>query len=63
MRFKSKPTPKSGETRISTFFTWFALQIGDEIRWLETVTVEERFSISKLTEFYGGDWTPIRFID
>lgn len=40
MRFKAK---KEGTERIRTFFALFPVQVGDDTRWLEKVTVRERF--------------------
>lgn len=48
MRFSLKPKPMHGEVRIIKKFAVFPIKICREIRWLETVTIAQR---------YGYDWT------
>lgn len=57
-------------TRIRTFFAWFPITICKDgyetTRWLETVTVEERFfplSVSPAGTTIGSSWRIIKFID
>ena len=62
---KRKPMPKVGELRTATWFALFPVKLYDEIRWLETVSVEQMF-----TEHFHGfedgnshSWDNIRFVD
>lgn len=43
MRLKLKPWPTDGQTRQRTVFAWFPYLGGNEFRWLERVTVLERY--------------------
>ena len=46
MKFYHKPWPSPlpyGATRTSSYFAWWPVRIGDETRWLETVTVKEKY--------------------
>ena len=61
MRWKSKPLPDDGETRIVEKFLFLPYRDGrtDEIRWLEKAKVKEKCS------WYEGscEWKIIEFAD
>lgn len=48
--------PKDGDTRVRTFFAIFPVRCNNEIRWLEMVSVSEKFS-------NHGYWIYMNFID
>ncbi len=54
--------PPNGTKEIKRWFAWLPIQIDDETRWLETVTVELEFD-----EGYGSfvepSWIAMRFIN
>lgn len=57
-----------GDERKVTFFAWWPIQLGNEWRWLETVTVLYRCAIKDRNWFMGGPdfgpvWEKIEFLD
>lgn len=61
MRFQLEPYPEPGDTRIRSFFAFLPISIGMEGRWLEKVTILERFQQTSTP--YELEWTPVRFVD
>lgn len=60
MRFKlSKSDPNIGDIEVRSWFAIIPVQINDEIRWLEKVTVESQYSYSDSAYF----WKMKKFID
>lgn len=58
IHLKPKRYPIIGEYRVKHRFALFPIWIGREIRWLEWVTIRQRFE-----EFEDGDyWHNISFI-
>jgi hypothetical protein len=49
-----KVAPRYGDRKTVTKFALFPIKIGNELRWLEYVTMELEFRIS--------EWAPVRFI-
>lgn len=43
MRWKDKPQPIVGDTRTRSWFALLPVKIGDETRWLEWVTVKDKY--------------------
>jgi hypothetical protein len=43
MRFKVKPQPVSGDTRMQTKFAWLPVTIGDTNVWLESYIANEKY--------------------
>ncbi len=41
MKFKLKPIPNKGDTRIIRKYAWLPIKIDLEIRWLEWVSIEQ----------------------
>lgn len=58
MRWK---LPKSRDTRIITKFLLFPRKVGNEIRWLETVKIKQRFVVP--FEGSSGYWEDLWFVD
>jgi len=46
MRLKTKKKPKENDIRDRTFFAWLPVIVPLEIRWLERVTVRQRYWVS-----------------
>jgi hypothetical protein len=72
MRFKIyQNEPKNGDIKTKTFFAWFPISIIDwdskpiveEIRWLETVTVEYKFREVSYSDYHYAKWEKVRFIE
>jgi hypothetical protein len=55
VRRVGKVEPRYGDRKTVTKFALFPIRAGNELRWLEYVTVEVEYRIS--------EWTPIRFLD
>jgi len=53
MRFR---LPKDGDERIITKFAWLPINIVENYRWLERVTVKQNYN-----EYHG--WMNMKFID
>lgn len=65
MRFKikdkpAKNQPKANSFRVRSWFAIFPVKIGQEIRWLETVSVRQRYCVKyeviesfHVAEIYG----------
>ena len=58
--FDKKTTPKLVRTK--TWFAFFPVKIGDETRWLETVTVKQEY-FYKLGGVEWPTWHNMSFID
>jgi len=61
MKWKINNTGK----RIRTFFAFFPVCIGDECRWLEKVTVEQRYIESYVSPdalFFSAYWENVKFL-
>lgn len=52
--------PPIGTTRIIRFFTIVPISVGDDWRWLEWVTILQRWSAGDSP--YGAHWEYIKFI-
>ena len=56
-----KKVPANGDIRTRMFFAWFPVTIvydgQEETRWLEYITVVERFSTAGMDD----EWIPISF--
>lgn len=65
MRWKHKPSPKIGDTKIITKFLWLPLTLDGETRWLERVSIKVKLKIylSELSLEWKGRWQPIHWID
>lgn len=50
-----KHKPKMGDKKIVTKFALFPIEIDNEVRWLEKVTIEMEYGITM--------WHPMKFID
>ena len=61
MRWKIKQKPKLGDKRIKKRFAWYPISVGKEIRWLEFVTIDYRYS-SALSGV-EGKWVATFFED
>ena len=61
MRWKIQALRKSGDTRIITKFLLMPRTDGKEVRWLEYVTMEEKFHPGGYYE--NPYWECVRFID
>lgn len=61
MRFKLQPEPLLNDERIIKKFAIFPIKIGYEIRWLEMVTIKQRYIYS--CSYSGYYWDNICFID
>lgn len=58
---------KAGDERIVTFFAWWPIQLGNDWRWLETVTVRYRCAIRNINWLPGGPnyqpvWEKVEFV-
>lgn len=64
MRFSIKPKsePAVGTERIKTFFAWWPVEAGWEIRWLEKVTVLQK-RCHRSYESFETYWSNLEFID
>lgn len=65
MRFKQKPLPNDGDTRIKTKFLLFPKKINGETRWLEKSSWEEVCEIYDNSPYYMDiiSWDAFRWID
>ena len=61
MKWKAKPTPKNGDTKIVKKFALFPIRIKDEVRWLEICKIEMVYWYYYKENFYA--WAYKRFID
>lgn len=59
MRLNSK-YPQNNAVRERTFFAWLPITIKDETRWLERVTVVERYNYYRHGDHY---WYPEEFVN
>lgn len=59
MRFYTKPT-EHGDERVRTFFAWLPYSVNGEVRWMETITVRERYV--KCTGVFS-DWWGKEYLD
>lgn len=48
-----------GEVRIITKFLWLPKRINENVRWLETVKIEQIYAFNWL----GNLWYDLRFVD
>jgi len=51
-------SPKDGDTRIRKYFAIFPAKIGDELRWFEMLTVQQKY----IWSWYEGWWYNKNFI-
>ena len=58
MRWK---TPKPGDTRVVKRFAFFPICINGEVRWLEMVSIRQRFWIGSVTGNHY--WDDMYFVD
>ena len=65
MRFKNKPQPSNGDTRIKTKFLLFPKKIKGETRWLEKTSWQEECLkyYSALWSDYVVRWDEVNWID
>ena len=54
--------PNVGDIKTTSFFAWSPIQIGQDWRWLERVTVEYRYVASGIIDWHGC-WLKVKFID
>ena len=54
--------PKLGTERVKTWFALFPVRVGRETRWLEKVTVEQKYTLVNFDDPYE-DWYNVKFID
>lgn len=62
MRFYHNLSPESGQLRQRRLFALLPITIDNETRWLEMVTIEERFHPGQ-SPWSGPEWRRKRFID
>ena len=65
MRILHIPSPENGDIRTKTKYLLFPKRIGDETRWLEITSWEQRYQeyVSRLTnESMGGEWINMRWV-
>lgn len=54
-----KHRPTIGDERVKIKFAWFPIKIDDEIRWLEYVTIRQRY-----VGIWGGSiWVNLEYIN
>ncbi len=66
MRFYTKKNyPKEGDTRVVKYFALLPVEIDDEMRWLESVEIKQKF-----TAYYHGmddgwslSWQNVKFLN
>lgn len=67
MRWKSAPKPSYLDTKIKTWFAFLPINIEDDYRWLEWVTVEYVFRPARSSIYRMPNqtcyWFKTRFID
>lgn len=51
--------PKEGDIRIKKQFAFFPVRVKEEWRWLENVTIEQKYCWG----LYGHSWFNTEFID
>ena len=61
MRWTVDPQPKNGDERTRTFFAILPFSIGDEVRWLEKVTVLEVYLYIS-SPYIANVWRPKKFL-
>lgn len=61
MRWTVDPQPKSGDERTRTFFAFIPFSIGNEVRWLEKVTVIEVYCPAS-DPYSLNYWRPKKFL-
>lgn len=57
MRWKVK-NPNEGDIRIVRKFAFFPIQADDEIRWLERVTIAQKY----YSDYDGSGWNNLYFV-
>ena len=63
MRWTEKPRPKDDETRIIKRFLFLPLCIGNEYRWLETVTIKQWWCAGSLEYGVQPEWNNSAWIN
>lgn len=56
MRYKFKPSPKRGDTRIITKFLWFPTIIDEELRWMERVKILQQYRVLLYDKWRNYKW-------
>jgi len=59
MRWNTKPYPKHRDIRIVSKFALFPIWIDGEYRWLERVSIQQRY----FSDWDISEWDNIKFID
>ena len=59
MRWATNVGPKIGDIRVRSWFAFFPVHIGNEVRWLERVTVREQYDGCR---DYGQVWIRLQFV-
>lgn len=52
-------SPREGDVRVKKWFAFLPAKAGEEYRWLETVTVEQKYYIGCGSNY----WRNLRFIE
>ena len=53
--------PNNNDIKIKRKFAWLPIEIGNEVRWLEWVTVRYRYGYNESISLFS--WIPVEFID
>lgn len=61
MKRNLKPRPKINSIRILEKFAWLPIEIGNEIRWLEKVRIEQIY-LRKVDRVFIGCWSNVKFL-
>jgi len=60
--FKRKKEPELNSIRNISKFLWFPLIIDDELRWLETVYIEQKYWIPNYCKNPKAEWINMNWI-
>lgn len=72
MKWKSWFPAMVGDTRVKSWFALLPVKIGNDLRWLEKVTVEYQLQIIIYDHYWCGvfqgtteepEWVKIKFVD
>lgn len=63
MKLNHKPEPSHGDIRCKSYFAWLPVTIDLQTRWLEKVTVKQKYFATTYAPYIIGSWINICFED
>jgi len=60
---KERTYPKFGDKRTITKFAFLPIKIGNQTRWLQTVTLEQEYITGGAADIIYAEWENRKFVD